>query len=79
LAADREVTIYGGGALIFDEYGRLKYHVNNRVENVARQTPRLKYLWKCGYFDDAHATRNAFAQLHLNRTLNLRTRVAEVF
>lgn len=79
LAADREVTIYGGGALIFDEYGRLKYHVNNRVENVARQTPRLKYLWKCGYFDDAHGTRNAFAQLHLNRTLNLRTRVAEVF
>lgn len=79
LAADREVTIYGGGALIFDEYGRLKYHVNNRVENVARQTPRLKYLWKCGYFDSATGTRNAFARLHLNRTLNLRTRAAEVF
>jgi hypothetical protein len=79
LAADREVTIYGGGALIFDEYGRLKYHVNNRVENVARQTPRLKYLWKCGYFDSATGTRNAFARLHLNRTLNIRTRAAEVF
>lgn len=79
LASGREVTIYGGGALIFDEYGRLKYHVNNRVENVVRQTPRLKYLWKCGYFDEAGGTRNAFARLHLNRTLNLRTRVSEVF
>jgi len=79
LVGSREVTIYGGGALIFDEYGRLKYHVNNRVANVARQTPRLKYLWKCGYFDDASGTRNAFARLHLNRTLNLRTRSSEVF
>jgi hypothetical protein len=79
LSKDREVTIYGGGALIFDEYGRLKYHVFNRVENVARQTPRLKYLWKCGYFDDPGGTRNAFARLHLNRSLNLRTRASEVF
>jgi len=79
LEGNREVTIYGGGALIFDEYGRLKYHVNNRVENVGRQTPRLKYLWKCGYFDVATGTRTAFAQLHLNRTLNLRTRSTEFF
>lgn len=79
LEGNREVTIYGGGALIFDEYGRLKYHVNNRVENVGRQTPRLKYLWKCGHFDVANGTRTAFAQLHLNRTLNLRTRSTEFF
>lgn len=79
LGGTREVTIYGGGALIFDEYGRLKYHVNNRVENVSRQTPRLKYLWKCGYFDEAVGSRTAFARLHLNRTLNLRTRASEVF
>jgi hypothetical protein len=79
LDGNREVTIYGGGALIFDEYGRLKYHINNRVENVARQTPRLKYLWKCGYFDVAAGTRTAFARLHLNRTLDLRTRSEEFF
>ena len=75
----REVTIYGGGALILDEYGRLKYHVNNRVANVGRQTPRLKYLWKCGYFDVATGTRTAFARLHLNRTLDLKTRSSEFF
>jgi hypothetical protein len=79
LDANREVTIYGGGALIFDEYGRLKYQVYNRVDNATRQTPRLKYLWKHGYFDDISGTQNAFARLHLNRTLNLRTRTAEVF
>lgn len=79
LDQSREVTIYGGGALIFDEYGRLKYHINNRVENVGRQTPRLKYLWKCGYFDVATGTRTAFARLHLNRTLDLRTRSSEFF
>ena len=79
LAADREVTIYGGGALIFDEYGRLKYHVYNRVDNVARQTPRLKYLWKYGYFDDLNLAQNAFSRLHLNRALNLRSRASEVF
>ena len=79
LAADREVTIYGGGALIFDEYGRLKYHIYNRVDNVARQTPRLKYLWKYGYFDDMNLAQNAFSRLHLNRALNLKSHASEVF
>ena len=79
LSADREVTIYGGGALIFDEYGRMKYHINNRIDNAARQTPRLKYLWKYGYFDDVNMAPNAFARLHLNRALNQPSRIAEVF
>lgn len=79
LASDREVTIYGGGALVFDEYGRLKYQVSNRLDNVGRQTPRLKYLWKYGYFDDVDLVQNAFSRLHLNRTLNLRSHTSEVF
>lgn len=79
LAGDREVTIYGGGALIFDEYGQLKYQVYNRLDNVAKQTPRLKYLWKYGYFDDMNLSQNAFARLHLSRALNLRNRSGEVF
>jgi hypothetical protein len=77
--ADQEIIIYGGAALIFDEYGRLKYQVFNRLNNSARQTPRLKYLWKSGYFDDAGTEVNAFARLHLNRALNLRSRVTEEF
>jgi len=79
LTADREVTIYGGGALIFDEYGRLKYHVSNRIDNTDRQTPRLTYLWRSGYFDEQDLAPNPFAKLHLSRALNIRSRAAEVF
>jgi hypothetical protein len=42
----QEVTLYGGGALIFDEYGRLKFHVRNKILNSERQTRRLRYLWR---------------------------------
>jgi hypothetical protein len=79
MSADEEVTLYGGGALIFDEYGRLKYQVSNRIDNSSRQTPRLKYLWKYGYFGDKDTKQNAFARLHLNRALNMTTHVAERF
>jgi hypothetical protein len=41
-------ALYGGGVLIFDEYGRLKYHVHNDVFNGPRQSRRLKYLWETG-------------------------------
>jgi hypothetical protein len=79
MAPDQEVTIYGGGALIFDEYGRLKYHVLNRLNNAARQTPRLKYLWQCGYFDTTASADGGFSQLHLNRALNTRSHTMESF
>ena len=79
LAPDRELTIYGGGALIFDEYGRLKYHVFNRIGNASKQSPRLKYLWRSGYFDTQDLAPNPFAKLHLNRALDIRSRAAEVF
>jgi hypothetical protein len=76
---DQEVTIYGGGALVFDEYGRLKYQVFNRLDNSLRQTPRLKYLWRCGYFQDPDSAQNAFSRLHLSRALNLKTNLTEAF
>lgn len=79
MSLDEEVTLYGGATLIFDEYGRLKYQVLNRINNSARQTPRLKYLWKYGYFADKDTEENLFARLHLSRALNLTTHVAERF
>lgn len=79
MPADQEVTLYGGGALIFDEYGRLKYHARNRILNTERQTQRLKYLWQYGYFDDEHAMQNPFARLHLQRALDLPTNRMEKF
>jgi hypothetical protein len=79
MPADREVTIYGGGSLIFDEYGKLKYQIYNRLNNATRQTPRLKYLWKSGYFHDPDFAENTFARLHMNRALDRKNRFSEVF
>lgn len=62
---DLQLTIYGGGTLIFDESGRLKYHVRNRIRNAKRQNPRLQYLWKQGSLN----SRKSFAALHLERVL----------
>jgi hypothetical protein len=70
----RGVTIYGGGALIFDEFGQVKFHIRNRILNPDRQTRRLKYLWKYGYFDvpevgpngDSSSERR-FAETHKQR------------
>jgi hypothetical protein len=39
--------IYGGGVLIFDEYGRLLYHIHNDVFG-SNQGARLEYLWNAG-------------------------------
>ncbi|HEV2705586.1 MAG TPA: hypothetical protein VGV59_06650 [Pyrinomonadaceae bacterium] len=42
---EQEVILYGGAALIFDEFGQLKFNVRNRLLNPLRQTNRLKHLW----------------------------------
>jgi hypothetical protein len=64
---DRLLRLYGGGALIFDEYCRLKYHVRNKIANVERQTQRLKYLWRYGYFKDGAEAQRNFAEMHRMR------------
>jgi hypothetical protein len=63
----RRVQIFGGGALIFNEYGQLKYQIRNRIEDANDQTARLKYLWESGYFDREPDNKSHFAALHLAR------------
>jgi hypothetical protein len=43
--------LHGGGVLIFDEYGRLKYHIHNDVFGQRRQGERLRYLWESGQLE----------------------------
>jgi len=43
----QEVAVHGGGVLIFDEFGRLKYHIYQRLRSD-RQTARLEFLWRAG-------------------------------
>jgi hypothetical protein len=63
---DQEIRLYGGGTLIFDEYGKLKYHVSNKLNNRERQGRRIEYLWRFGFYRDPASFRN-FANLHRRR------------
>lgn len=66
----REVRLYGGGVLVFDEFGRLKYSIGNNVGNTRRQQARLDYLARQGFFEyrnDAEFSRGFFARLHVAR------------
>jgi hypothetical protein len=71
----RRIRIFGGGALIFDEYGQLKYQIANRIENVDRQQARLDYLAETDFFEEPPAPRppagpqSQFAQLHRMRLM----------
>ncbi len=63
----RRVRIFGGGALIFDEYGQLKYKIAKKIEDPKRQEDRLKCLWETGFFEERHTFASPFAKLHLAR------------
>ncbi len=61
----RTVRLLGGGALLFDEYGKLKYHVRNAVLNPGRQTRRLQHLVDSGRFALRDGGPRGFAALHM--------------
>ena len=65
----RTVTLYGGGALILDEFGLVKFHVKSALFSE-KQSARLQSLWDHGRFRDKPRVRargGAFAQMHLRR------------
>ena len=68
MGSQQLVTLYGGGTLIFDEYGRLKFHIGTGVASP-RQSDRLESLWRRGDLDRTSAARGNFAQMHRNRGL----------
>jgi hypothetical protein len=63
---DTEVTLYGGGALVFDEFGRLKYHVGKTIGGV-EQSDQLAQRWESGDFESDRRGVRRFAALHLKR------------
>ncbi len=71
----RRIRIFGGGALIFDEYGQLKYQIANRIENTKHQQARLDYLGESGFFDEPPpptsppGPQSQLAQLHRMRLM----------
>jgi hypothetical protein len=72
-----EIYLYGGGALIFDEFGRLKYHVHNSVCGSS-QNGRLDYLWKFGFYT-GKSLHTRFSALHRLRSYPQTVRTEETW
>ncbi len=61
---DDLIPLYGGGTLIFDEYGRLKFYIHNSLGNVKRQQRRLDHLFACGALPERDARERDFSRIH---------------
>ena len=72
MAGAQEITLYGGNAIIFDQFGRVKYNIGNSLFNRARQQARLNYLWETGFFEAASTPANRFASIHQRRMAEFR-------
>jgi hypothetical protein len=63
----QQVRLYGGGTMLFDEFGHVKYLIGTRLRG-RRQSARLEQLWQRGAFAERTSRRaRRFAQLHLDR------------
>jgi hypothetical protein len=70
-----QVDLVGGGTLIFDEFGRLKYHIHNNIRS-SHQGGRLTSLWQ-RRDSSKTAARRRFSDLHRRRGSASRTYRAE--
>lgn len=62
------ITLYGGGSLVFGEYGQLKFHIGTGVAS-ARQGDRLRSLWEQGHFASSAPVAQRIAAMHRDRAL----------
>jgi len=76
MTASERVRLHGGGALLFDEYGRLKFHIGSGVASP-KQGARLQYLWDAGFFNERRQAVRRFAELHRARAMGRSTTAAE--
>lgn len=67
MRTSQRVTAYGGGALVFDQYGRIKYHIKRALNDGPRQMKRIEYLWSTGAMEQSIDRRNRFAVAHFER------------
>jgi len=51
LAPETEIQLWGGGTLIFDQFGMARLHQRKPLEDWDRQSRRLAYLVRRGYYD----------------------------
>jgi hypothetical protein len=66
------ITVKGGGLIILDEYGRVKYHIRSDISDSKKQEHLLSFGWDRADRDgekmlDADNVTMRFASLHRNR------------
>jgi hypothetical protein len=59
------ITVYGGGVVILDQYGQVKYHIANPLFGGDRQVRRAAYLLETGQLRADRRLR--FGVLHQHR------------
>jgi len=77
MSPDTEVLLYGGGVLLFDEFGQAKLHIHNRLGSRERQQQRLQDLFDAGYYASGASLRSSFSHLHRLRATNAATHAEE--
>lgn len=71
---DDIIPLYGGGTLIFDEYGRLKFYIHNSLDNQTRQIPRLRHLFAYGVLPErrgGNGRQRDFSRMHRLRAFDV--------
>ena len=66
------LQIFGGGTLVFDQFGRAKLHIVKSLDDWSRQFDRARYLHEGGFYDRegrlgssfGGAAGQIFAELH---------------
>lgn len=75
-----KIELLGGGTLIFDVRGKLKYHLRFPVDDPRRQNPIIEDMSNRGLFigpGSARRSRTSFARLHEQRALRTIKRVGD--
>ena len=66
LKPDTPLQVWGGGVLVFDQFGRAKLHQAKRLDDWQRQSERINYLAEQGLFD----TKNGLGSRSRSRAVN---------
>lgn len=62
-----KVRMFGGGTLVFDEYGKVKFHIAKPLGDVPRQSEKVQHLAKTGFYSNPTEELEPFAALHRAR------------